>query len=167
MNPRDRLPVKPACRRPSTSSAGLERPAAAWERDYLPARVTGYEGSWLSRLAGGGSIVWAATPRRPAQAQAEIANGERDGSPVTPDRVETLAGIRFVARGTGALWLSVRHAPVLSEPAIAVRDELTRHGASFLADLEAELGAVGRTGGDALGPLAVAMRCVSSSRPAS
>ncbi len=39
---------------------GVARPAAAWERDYLPARVEGYEPSWLGRLTASGRLVWAA-----------------------------------------------------------------------------------------------------------
>jgi ATP-dependent helicase Lhr and Lhr-like helicase len=109
--------------------AGLARPATGWERDYLPARVDRYDGSWLTQLASRGSIVWAGVPRADTGA----------GSPVT------FAAVRFFERGTGALWLSTSDPPALSDAAAAVRDALARQGASFLAELQSVAG---------LGPLA-------------
>ena len=138
LDPRDRGTGEAGVARALEQLAGLDRPAGAWERDYLPARVDNYDGSWLSRLAADGSIVWAASPRRPARPEPEI--GERDrATAVASGQTETLAGVRFFARGMGALWLAPDDSPPLSDAAIAVRDELVRHGASFLADLEAEL----------------------------
>ena len=132
--------------------AGFGRPAGAWERDYLPARITGYNGAWLSRLAGGGSIVWVAMPRRTAALQPEIPERGADAAAaVASGYTESLAGIRFFARGTGALWLSADGAPPLSDAAIAVREELAHHGASFLSDLEAS--AVASNGGSTPGGL--------------
>ena len=66
VDPRDRLTGEDGVARALQQLAGFGRPAGAWERDYLPARITGYDGAWLSRLAGGGSIVWVAMPRRTA-----------------------------------------------------------------------------------------------------
>ena len=76
LDPRDRGAGEAGVARALEQLAGLDRPAGAWERDYLPARVDNYEGTWLSRLTSGGSIVWAATPRRAARPQPDIA--ERD-----------------------------------------------------------------------------------------
>ena len=38
--------------------AGYEIPAAAWERDILPARVTGYRKAWLDELMLSGQVAW-------------------------------------------------------------------------------------------------------------
>ncbi len=38
--------------------AGFEAPAAAWESDILPARVTGYRKAWLDDLTLSGQVAW-------------------------------------------------------------------------------------------------------------
>ncbi len=156
VDPRDRRTGEAGVARALEQLTGLDRPAGAWERDYLPARVDSYDGGWLSRLAGGGSIVWAATPRGVAHSRPELRErgSERVGDAPT-GQSETLAGIRFFARGTGALWLPSDVPPQLSDPAIAVRDELVRHGASFLADLEVQLKGTDAAENPGLGPLGV------------
>ena len=43
---------------------GIEAPAAEWEAQILPARVTGYDARWLDELCLSGEIVWGRlTPR--------------------------------------------------------------------------------------------------------
>ena len=52
---------------------GFEAPAAAWESEILPARVSGYEISWLDDLCLAGRIVWTrlrAPATRPDEADA-------------------------------------------------------------------------------------------------
>ncbi len=109
---------------------GLARPAEGWERDYLPARVDGYDDDALSRLSASGALVWAAQPREPLAGA---------GPAVSVGRV------RFFARGTGHLWLG---APVdsaaLSANARAVLEVLKAHGASFTGEL-ASASALGST----------------------
>jgi ATP-dependent helicase Lhr and Lhr-like helicase len=136
VDPRDRFKgengVGPALRQ----LEGLARPAGSWERDYLPSRIAGYESAWLSRSSGTGSLVWAVAPRR--LSAAEQASAE-------PASSSTLA-VRFFTRGTGSRWLEPDPAASLTDNAVAIRDLLVRHGASFLADFEATAG---------LGPLAI------------
>jgi ATP-dependent Lhr-like helicase len=102
---------------------GLARPAEGWERDYLPARVDGYDADALGRLAASGALVWAAQPRE-----------EKPGAAPS----QSMGRIRFFARGTGRLWLG---APAddgaLSANARAVHDALRAQGASFTAELSA------------------------------
>ncbi len=43
---------------------GFEAAAGAWERDILPARVTGYDPGWLDDLCLGGQVVWGRLARR-------------------------------------------------------------------------------------------------------
>lgn len=132
VDPRDRWRGEAGVAAALQQLEGLPRPADGWERDYLPARVEHYDGGWLSRLAANGSVVWTAGTGRATLASAGT-------SP-------RLATVRFFERGNGGLWLTGHEAlPVLSESAVAVRDVLARHGASFLADLQTQSG---------LGPLA-------------
>jgi ATP-dependent Lhr-like helicase len=38
--------------------AGATAPASEWERSILPARIRGYQSSWLDELTGSGDVVW-------------------------------------------------------------------------------------------------------------
>ena len=106
---------------------GLSRPASAWERDYLPARIKPYEPSSLSALAASGQLVWAAEP-------AKRATGDVLVSGATAPAV---GSVRFFERGSGRPWLSVPDEGVLGEAARVVLDALRQHGASFTSDLAA------------------------------
>ena len=98
---------------------GLPRAPGAWERDIIPARLDRYEPAWLSQIASSGSIVWAG------------------GSRPDPNTVPTLSSVRFFPRGEGAIWLDAEDEPALTPNAITVREALEKHGASFLADIQA------------------------------
>jgi ATP-dependent Lhr-like helicase len=105
---------------------GLARPGDAWERDYLPSRIEGYEASSLARLAASGALVWAAEPRV-------------DEVGAAPSHA--MGRIRFFERGTGRLWLRQPVADsLLGDNARVVRDVLRAQGASFTADLAAATG---------------------------
>jgi len=65
---------------------GIEAPAAEWESQILPARVTGYDPRWLDEVCLSGEIVWGRlTPR------AETTGRSGTPSPATP--------LAFVLRG--------------------------------------------------------------------
>ncbi|MGH7621131.1 MAG: Lhr family helicase, partial [Gemmatimonadaceae bacterium] len=117
---------------------GLPRAPGAWERDIIPGRLDRYDPAWLAQLASGGSIVWAG------------------GSRPDPTDAPTLSSVRFFPRGEGAIWLDAEDEPPLSEPATKVRDALERHGASFLADVQAATGLTSLTVRDALRELSAA-----------
>ena len=116
VDPRDCLTGETGVAATIQQLAGLARPAAGWERDYLPTRIERYDGAWLSRLTSGGSVAWVAAPRPEAKG---------GGRP-------TLATVRFVERGAEALWLATEDAIPLSDEAIAVRNVLMQRGASFI-----------------------------------
>lgn len=110
---------------------GFEAPAAAWESEILPARMSGYEISWLDDLCLSGQIVW--TRLR------HIANPQqRDSRPSGPVRATPIV---LLQRRNLPLWntLAARGAsdtaPTLSSRAQAVVEYLTHHGASFFAEL--------------------------------
>ena len=130
IDPRDRLAGEAGVARVVQQLEGLARPAAAWERDYLAARVwstTSHPGSRASRA--NGAVVWAGGQRDDG-ARAAAGGGA----------APALATVRFFERGTGAVWLEPSDRVVLSDGAVAVRDVLERQGASFLPDLQAAAG---------------------------
>ncbi|HEX5121835.1 MAG TPA: helicase-related protein, partial [Rhodanobacteraceae bacterium] len=113
---------------------GYEAPAAAWEGELLPARVAGYEISWLDDLCLSGRVLWARL---------------RAGKTVQNGSMTTQASAAGPVRATPIVLLQRRHLadwsklggiaagaePVLSSRAKAVGDYLTDHGASFFDEL--------------------------------
>jgi ATP-dependent Lhr-like helicase len=107
---------------------GFEAAAGAWETEILPARLDGYEPSWLDDQCLAGRIAWARL--RPRNTRPN--GGERSASPVrtTP--------ITFLARRHAGLWasLSSTEDPVCpSSRAEAVADYIRHYGASFFDEL--------------------------------
>src|SRR5437868_6406447 len=102
---------------------GIARPPVSWDRDYLRARIRGYDPASLSRFAATGEPVWA---------------GEGNYDPESG--AIPLARVRFFERGTGAIWLESEAEPVLSENAQTVRATIAAEGASFIGDIQATTG---------------------------
>jgi ATP-dependent Lhr-like helicase len=102
---------------------GFEAPAGAWETEILPARLDGYDHSWLDDQCLAGRIAWARL--RPRN------GGERSATPVrtTP--------ITLLARRHAGLWASLStDGPVRpSVRAQAVADCIRQYGASFFDEL--------------------------------
>ena len=106
---------------------GFEAPAKAWETEILPARLKGYQASWLDAQCLAGRTAWARlTP--PA-----LANGRaRHATPVgaTP--------IALIERRRAPLWMALAPpsgAASLSGRAEAVLDCLRTRGAMFFDEL--------------------------------
>ena len=146
LDPRDRLGGGEGVGLAVKQLAGLARPAPAWERDYLPARVRPYDASALNGLTQSGSIVWI-------------------GAGAATERSETraLTGLRFVERGTAGRWLApvegpaaADSAPTLGDGAAKVLEALRSYGASFVSDLRAATGLTTLALRDALRELAAA-----------
>ncbi len=107
---------------------GFEAPAGAWETEILPARLDGYEPSWLDDQCLAGRVAWARL--RPRNARAN--GGERGAAPVrtTP--------ITLLARRHAGLWasLSSTDEPICpSSRAQMVADCIRQYGASFFDEL--------------------------------
>lgn len=133
---------------------GWETAAGAWEREILPARLCGYDPSWLDQLCLTGQVTWCRLSPRRRDAEVEVTeagDGERhpnepvaEAAPprqrVAPSRSAPLALLlrRDVSwlRAAAAVADAESH-DSLSAPARAVIAELSRAGASFLADLVA------------------------------
>ncbi|MDP9277913.1 MAG: hypothetical protein M3P00_00695, partial [Gemmatimonadota bacterium] len=102
---------------------GMARPASAWDRDYLRARVRNYDPTWLSQFSATGEPVW---------------TGEGNYDPESG--AIPLARVRFFERGTGATWLADPQEEVLSENAEKVRTTIATEGASFVGDIQGVTG---------------------------
>jgi len=118
---------------------GFEAPAAAWEGELLPGRLTEYDPAWLDALCLSGEVVWArlTPPTASRAAAAEIGNERARGA--APVRNTPIALLR---RKNFAIWNSVFPQPSLSEvefstTTAAVHDYLTTRGASFFTDIVA------------------------------
>jgi len=107
---------------------GFEAAAGAWETEILPARLSGYEPSWLDDQCLSGRIAWARLRPRLARPN----GSERAASPVrsTP--------ITLLARRHAAFWASlseIADPPLLGTRAQAVVDYIRQNGASFFDEL--------------------------------
>ncbi|MCC7412575.1 MAG: DEAD/DEAH box helicase [Gammaproteobacteria bacterium] len=125
---------------------GFAAPAAAWERDILPARVRDYAPARLDELCLSGRYLW-------SRADVPRAAQLRDRAPA-PVKITP---ITFVARRTASAW---RGAPApgaqntaSGSAAVAVYAALERHGASFYDELVEHTGLLGAQIESALGEL--------------
>jgi ATP-dependent Lhr-like helicase len=121
---------------------GLELPAAAWERDVLPARVAGYRPEWLDELCLSGEVAWARLRVEPPEAADEEAPG-------TTSRTRGTRGAVGLFLRAHATWLIDPYRKTedppsrwahLSDSARRVAAELERRGAAFVVDLATSLG---------------------------
>ncbi|GAB3371794.1 DEAD/DEAH box helicase [Lysobacter rhizosphaerae] len=108
---------------------GFEAPAAAWEGELLPARVSDYSISWLDDLCTAGRVAW--TRLRGASPESS-GNGRSAPVRATP--------IVLLPRRHLPLWSpltaqSLDDGPELSSRAQRVADHLKDHGASFFDEL--------------------------------
>ncbi len=129
---------------------GFEAPAAAWEADLLPARLSDYAPDWLDGLCRAGRVRWARlTPPRGA------APRERAAGPVRTTPI-ALVGRRGYAdwRGADPVSSGAPH----SARARAVADYLCAHGASFFDELLDRTGLLRTQLEEALGELVAAGR---------
>ncbi|HEY1783394.1 MAG TPA: DEAD/DEAH box helicase [Roseiarcus sp.] len=108
---------------------GFEAPAKAWETEILPARLKGYQASWLDAQCLAGRTSWA---RLTPPAAANGASRARHASPVgaTP--------IALIERRRAPLWMALaplNGAARLSGRAEAVLDCFKGRGALFFDEL--------------------------------
>jgi ATP-dependent Lhr-like helicase len=106
---------------------GTEVAAGAWESDVLPARINGYEPTWLDEHCLAGRYVWARIG-----APSREADGVRAVAPVRSTPISLLA--RRNLKFWGALGLDSPE-PKLGSGAAAVASVLGERGASFFDEL--------------------------------
>jgi ATP-dependent Lhr-like helicase len=128
----DRLTGIDGLREIVTMLEGFELPAAAWERAVLPARLTSYEPQMLDLLCLAGEVSWARLTRAAA-----------DG--VNHPRLVPATPVALFLREHGDVWYALGRsvgsaAPVLTDEARRVLEQLHERGASFLKELAAATG---------------------------
>ena len=106
---------------------GFEAPARAWETEILPARLKGYEPSWLDGLCLAGRTAWARLTPPPG-----ANGGARRPAPVgaTP--------IALIDRRRAPLWMALAPSSDAASPskrAESVLDCLAARGALFFDEL--------------------------------
>ena len=104
---------------------GFETPAAAWETDILPARITEYEPEWLDEQGRAGRFVWTRLASR-------AADRERGAAPVRATPI-TLLARRNVKNWS--LFTEAADPANLTSRARAVVEHITAQGASFFDDI--------------------------------
>jgi len=104
---------------------GYEAPAAAWESELLPARLSEYDFTWLDDLCLSGRAAWT---------RLTVPNG----SSGSPGPIRTTP-VTLLPRRTAALWTRAapppRGEPVLGSRAHKVAEHLRTHGASFFDEI--------------------------------
>ncbi|WP_218508695.1 DEAD/DEAH box helicase [Variovorax sp. dw_308] len=110
---------------------GYEAPAAVWEADLLPARVTDYASAWLDDLCTAGRVLW--TRLRPLPTSAlEASKGTGNNSlRATP--------VVLLPRRSASLWTGLAPSPgdddMLGSRAERVAAHLAQHGACFFDEI--------------------------------
>jgi ATP-dependent Lhr-like helicase len=105
---------------------GFEAPAAAWETEILPARIAGYEPTWLDDQCLAGRVAWARLAPTHGNGRDRVATPVR----TTP--------ITLLARRHAQFWRSLTAPEDGVQPsgqAQAVLDCLRAQGASFFDEL--------------------------------
>jgi ATP-dependent Lhr-like helicase len=139
---------------------GFEAPAGAWESEILPARLAGYEPTWLDDRCLAGHVAWTRLRPRAGRTSNGRVNGS-EGRTTTPVRTTP---ITLIARRHAALWasLSTQEDGVHpSHQAQLVLDHIRAHGASFFEELVDGTGLLRSQIEEALGEL-VTLGLVSS-----
>ncbi len=114
---------------------GFEAPAAAWEGEILPARLSEYDPAWLDALCLSGEVVWARLTPPARTTSTEPGNERARGS--APVRNTPIA---LLLRKNFATWNSVFPQPSNNEVEFssttqAVLEFLSTRGASFFTDI--------------------------------
>ena len=139
---------------------GFEAPAGAWESEILPARLAGYEPTWLDDRCLAGHVAWTRLRPRAGRASNGRVNGS-EGRAATPVRTTP---ITLIARRHAALWASLSTQEDGVHPshrAQLVLDHIRAHGASFFEELVDGTGLLRSQIEEALGEL-VTLGLVSS-----
>src|SRR5579872_2119246 len=109
---------------------GQEFPAASWETEVLPKRVSRYRPEYLDKLCASGEVMWGRLSPHPAFERTESERVRR----VRPTRVAPIS--LFLREDAHRLVPpAVADSAPLSPAAREIREVLERQGASFFGDL--------------------------------
>lgn len=118
---------------------GIASPAASWEADIYPSRVSGYDPSWLDVMCISGRVAWGRYAL-PTNSRSDVPRKKSSG-PIksTP--------IALVSRQNLDLWQALArgqkpadHSAQFSATAAKILSDLTDHGASFYDQLQTRTG---------------------------
>jgi ATP-dependent helicase Lhr and Lhr-like helicase len=140
-----------------TQLEGFEAPAAAWETEILPMRITGYDPQWLDEHCRAGRFVWT---RLAARGGAHAADTERSRGP-SPIRSTPIV---LLARRNLPVWSALAdqcESAHLTSRAQAVAEYIREHGASFFDEIAEHVGMLPTEAEEALAEL-VALGMVNS-----
>ena len=117
---------------------GSAIPAAAWEKDILPARINNYSNAALDRLCSSGRIVW-------TRLLSSRHKTKRDEASANKTVLLRNTPVTLIARENLELWQKLQppgtaEGPRLSSIAETTLDVLLRQGASFFIDLVHQTG---------------------------
>jgi ATP-dependent Lhr-like helicase len=119
-----------------TQLEGFEAPAAAWESEILPARISEYEPQWLDEHCRAGRVVWTRLGPRDAP-QGDDGERGRGASPVRSTPITLLARRNVANWSAGVRQSGSAH---LTSKARAVADFIKEHGASFFDEIAEHVG---------------------------
>lgn len=136
---------------------GVDAPAASWEGDILPARLSFYDPSWLDKLCSSGRLAWGRYRLTTALSAARAAEKPRYKKAATPIKNTPIS---LAARSSLPLWLKLagEHAEqtCLGHGAQSVLLVLKDQGASFFHELQQDTGLMPVQVEDALAELVAA-----------
>ncbi|MEO6912963.1 MAG: DEAD/DEAH box helicase [Candidatus Baltobacteraceae bacterium] len=109
---------------------GYEIPAAAWEGQVLPARISGYRREYLDQLCYSGDVMWGRLSPHPSL----VLDEEKPRRRVRPTKLSPVA--LFLREDSNELVVSKTDPNVgLSQAAIEVLADIGTRGAPFFADI--------------------------------
>lgn len=117
---------------------GMAAPAAAWEGDIMPARLSLYDPSWLDMLCVSGRLGWGRFST-PAAITAVRTGSKRSAGPIKTTPI-TISSRRHINLWQLLSAATVSANPDLSANAQRVYDDLRQRGASFFDEIRQRTG---------------------------
>lgn len=135
---------------------GFEAPAATWEGDILPARISDYDYPWLDMLCVSGKVVW-------GRLRPSLNKEKKNAHPIKTTPVAFVSRININTWKTIAPFNENSMRECLSPRAIRVLETLHEHGALFFDDIVTKTKLFPSQAEDALGELIGASLVTSDS----
>jgi ATP-dependent Lhr-like helicase len=132
---------------------GFEAPAAAWEKEILGARLTGYQSGWLDDACRSGRTTWVRLKAGNGNGNARPNGAPRRTGPIKSTPIALLPR-RHVAVWRALAEKSEKEPSAVSGHPETVAGFIRQHGASFFHDIVAGTGLLRSQVEDALAELA-------------
>src|SRR5262249_4092343 len=112
---------------------GFETAAGAWEREVLPARLHGYDQTWLDQLCLAGQTVWCPPSPRPTTAEPDAAEAS-DTSDSDDSNTAPLAAADKPTRNSQSASATTTQLVGNRQAALAIGDQPTQSAALAAAN---------------------------------